>query len=809
MKRKTFLPAFILLAVLFLHRTHLRAFEDARAKLTPADSSSYEAVYDRLMNLGRTAPRVASAQNLTLQRDEGQFLLSQGELYLFSSAQNSISGALFLGKGQFTMTPPTAIEQDQLYRFYETKTLSKEFDQLFLLFADTTAHELETKLSFTAQESRRELQDKVKACMNFLSDKKGKYFDADLMRAALNELQNGVFYAHFSKDENDPMFFKISPDEIEEVGLLRRAETAHFIKAAEVICQFHQQDDYKSGRHLTKESKDLLNVKHYRIESKISGNLSFSASAEMEFQALQAEQKWIYFYLFSGMEVDSVLWSTGERAAFFKEKDNPFLWVNCGPGLVLNETRKLELFYRGDLIENNEGWMVIKSSTGWYPLHGNRTYAAFDLTFHTPKKMTFVSVGDNVSSATKDDVLTTRWVTPEPIRNASFNIGYFKKHEVKDERTVPVTVLMAESGHQQIGSALVQQGILSGKNMEKQVGQDVANSLVFFSHLFGKPNLKHFYATETPISHGLAFPGLIHLAWSTFQVSNQEGHDQIFRAHEVAHQWWGIGVDFETYHDQWLSEGLSSFAGLWYMQIALRDNKKYFDRLKDWREEILGNRKFLFGSGQQAGPIWLGYRTSTSTTAGDYGLIIYNKGAWVLHMLRNMLLDYVTMKEDVFTNILQEFYQTYRGRKASTLDFQKTVEKHTGKDMSWFFQQWVYGTEIPEYRFSHKLEQTPQGKWVAHCKIAQRNVPEDFQMPVLVLIDFGRERFARTRVMVKGPLTAVDLPLMPIKPEKIIFNDLESVLCEVKNEKGGSEAGEILPLWNLLSPNMSFRRKPF
>ncbi len=785
MKGKVFLPAFVLFAV--VPWTHLRALENTSAKPMPADSSSYEAVYEQMMNLGRTASRVAAVENLILQRDEGKFHLTQGELYLFSPEQNRIGGALFRGKGAFTMTPPTAIEQDQLYRFYETKTLSKEFDVLFLLFADTTLQELEKKLRFTAPQNERAVQDEVKSCLSFVSNKKGKYLDSDLMRAASNRLQNGLFYAHFSKGASDPMFFKISPDEIEEVSLLRRAETAHFVKAAEVICQFHQRDDYRSGRHLTKENKDLLHVKHYRIESKIdksfSGNLNFSAQAEVEFQALQPEQSWIYFYLFSDMEVDSVVWSTGEKASFFKEKENPFLWVRCQPALARDETRKLKLYYRGDLIENDQGWMVIKSSLGWYPLHGNRSYATFDLTFHTPKRMTFVSVGDNVSSTTQDEVLSTRWVTPEPIRNASFNIGYFKKHEVNDERTVPVTVLMAESGHQQIGQALARQGILSGKGMEKQVGQDVANSLVFFSHLFGKPNIKHFYATETPISHGLAFPGLIHLAWSTFQATDDEGHDQIFRAHEVAHQWWGIGVDFETYHDQWLSEGFASFAGLWYMQIALRDNKKYFDRLKDWREEIFSNRKFLFGSGQQAGPISLGYRTSTSTTAGDYGLIIYKKGAWVLHMLRNMLLDYVTMKEEVFTNILQEFYQTYRGQKASTLDFQKIVEKHTGKGMSWFFQQWVHGTEIPEYRFAHKLEQTPQGKWVAHCKIEQRNVPDNFQMPVLVLIDFGQERFARTRVVVKGPLTRVDLPLMPMKPEKIVFNDLESVLCEVKNEK--------------------------
>ncbi len=752
-----------------------------------AADKTYIAVYEQLMNLGRSPARKATVQNLTLLRDEGQFTLTQGELYLFSREENHIGAALFLGKGSFTMTPPTAIEQDQLERFYKTKTLVKEFDMLFLLFADTTQQELQRHLNFAAPSTEHDLNGQVKACLKYVSENKGKWFDSDLTRAALNDLQSALFYAQFRMGSDDPMFFRISPDEVEEISFQRRAETAHFVQAAEAICQFHQRQDYQTGKHLTKENKDLVQINHYRVEAtvnrNVAGNHGFSANTEIEFKALQPEQSWIYFFLFWDMEVDSVVWDNGEAAAFFKEKNNSFLWVHSASKLVPNEARKLKLYYHGELIDSNEGWLVIKSPTGWYPTHGERAYATFDLTFHTPKQMTFVCVGDNVSSTEQDNSLITRWVTPEPIRNASFNIGYFKKHEVKDERTVPVTVLMAENVHNQIGQALARRGVLSGRGMEKQVGQDVANSLVFFSHLFGKPNIKHFYATETPVSHGLAFPGLIHLAWSTFQVNDKEGNDQIFRAHEVAHQWWGIGVDFETYHDQWLSEGLSDFSGLWYMQVVLRDNKKYFDRLKDWREAIFNNRKFLFGSGQQAGPIWLGYRTSTSTTAEDYSLIIYQKGGWVFHMLRNMLLEYLTMKEDVFTNILQEFYQTYRGKKASTLDFQSVVEKHVGKDMSWFFQQWIYGTDIPEYRFSYKLEETPQGKWVAHCKIEQRNVPENFQMPVLMLIDFGQERFARSRIWVKGPLTRVDLPLMPVKPEKIIFNDLDSVLCEVKNEK--------------------------
>ena len=61
------------------------------------------------------------------------------------------------------------------------------------------------------------------------------------------------------------------------------------------------------------------------------------------------------------------------------------------------------------------------------------------------------------------------------------------------------------------------------------------------------------------------------------------------------------------------------------------------------------------------------------------------------------------------------------------------------------------------------------------------NVADDFQMVVPLYVDFGDKKFIRLRSVVKGPLTQFDLPLLPMKPEKISFNDLESVLCEVDN----------------------------
>src|SRR2546427_7448220 len=61
------------------------------------------------------------------------------------------------------------------------------------------------------------------------------------------------------------------------------------------------------------------------------------------------------------------------------------------------------------------------------------------------------------------------------------------------------------------------------------------------STLFPYTTLFRSYATEIPYFHGQAFPGMIHLSWATFLSQSDQGSDQSFRAHEMAHQWWGIG----------------------------------------------------------------------------------------------------------------------------------------------------------------------------------------------------------------------------------------------------------------------------
>lgn len=219
-----------------------------------------------------------------------------------------------------------------------------------------------------------------------------------------------------------------------------------------------------------------------------------------------------------------------------------------------------------------------------------------------------------------------------------------------------------------------------------------------------------------------------------------------------------------------------------YMQAVLKDNERFFERLEKFREVILSIRNTLFGSSRPPGPIWLGYRNDTGVKGSDYFPIMYKKGAWVLHMLRNMLLDLNTMKEERFRAMMCEFFLTCQGRRATTENLKRIAEKHVGIPLGLFFDQWVKGTGLPTYHWSWTTEPAEGGKCHLKLHIRQEGVPPNFKMYIPIRVEFGDGKMARFRVQITGETCDPAVSLMPVKPRKVIFNDLESVLCETEEE---------------------------
>jgi hypothetical protein len=740
-----------------------------------AIAESYEQAYDEVMAMRPLADKVAPVRKLVITRDAGRFTLTQGTLYLLSPVNGRTVAALFRGHGSFAFTPATAIERRRLERIESTEAIDAPVRDVVFLFADSTLAELERTLTFAAASVPADAGDRIGDALELVGDRDTRAIDPDLMAALLNGEDNDLFYAYVLRQNGGPLLFMLNPNEVESVRLAGRVTRKVWSRTTEMITQFTRNGGGRPSG-LTGDRARQADVQSYVIETWLPqtgmGEIGFSASATMEIVADQPVGPWVTFELFERLKVDSARWAGGERATVFRAKDSELLWVRLDRRIKPGDVRKLQLWYQGDLIDRFEDFFQIKSSAAWYPrsLEG-RSLARFDLTFHTWDSYLLASVGERVEASGGGRDVRTRWVTSGPIRNASFNLGLFKDYSVSEPGVPTVTVMISEEAHKKLAKVYAQQ-----RKMRERVGDDVTKSLRFFQSVYGPAPVKHFYATEIPGFHGEAFPGMVHLSWITFQNTSETGDDEVFRAHEVAHQWWGIGVDFVSYHDQWLSEGFANFSGLWYLQTVRKNNGKYFDMLRRWRASILLREG-------EPGPISLGYRVfaAKDDDLDDYQTVVYKKGAWVMHMLRILMLDLKTMNEDRFTAMMKDFYRSYEGRRASTDDFRKVAERHAGAEMSWFFDQWVHSTDIPTYRVAHRTEPAADGQFRVRLKVRQEGVPDDFQMFVPVTLDLGKDRLARLRVKVKGQLTEIELPPMPAEPRSVKFNDLEGVLAEVKS----------------------------
>jgi aminopeptidase N len=94
----------------------------------------------------------------------------------------------------------------------------------------------------------------------------------------------------------------------------------------------------------------------------------------------------------------------------------------------------------------------------------------------------------------------------------------------------------------------------------------------------------------------------------------------------------------------------------------------------------------------------------------DYALTVYSKGAWVIHMLRNLMLDHDTGSEELFDGFMKALFDRFKDRTISTGEFRALLEAYLQTDMGWFFDQWVYGTDIPTYHFAYTTEELPDGE---------------------------------------------------------------------------------------------------
>lgn len=745
-----------------------------------APATHYLDTYREVVGLTPVAGKVGQVNNLVLRRDAAVLTFERGTIYLLSSVGGRTVGAVFQGVGRFAFKPSLAVEQAALERFAGTPALDDTITQAILLFGDSTAEQLQV-ISFGTAEVPGSVGGDVRDLVGSFKGEHEGSFSASIMAALLNGETNGFFLAHLKRTRGDPVLFKIAPDMSEAVQLSRRVSKRLWGTNWRSVAQLPSERPLP-GAAGEWAYRHRLSIPSYRLEVGLrptgGADLDFSATAAFTVIAAEPVGPWLHFGLHPKLVVDSVRWGDGSAATTFKAKDDDELWVRAGRRLEPGDSLALTMFYHGNLIDRYGDWFYIDPGADWWPTNRQgRDWATFDITYHSPSWYPLASVGARTDSSVAGKVMTTRWTTTRPSPFATFNLGLFDPLRVQHEGAPPIEVLVSEEAHRTLRREFEAMGfyLTRQSKMRENVAADISNSLKLFTHLFGEPPHTMFYVTEIPYSLGVSFPGVIHLSWSTFQNTSLDGFDEYFRAHEAAHQWWGNGVRPATYRDAWLAEGLATFSGLWYVQRVRKRNDEYFKFLDRYATNV---RDFS----DDAGPIWLGYRNAEPRSPA-YHIMTYEKGAWVVHMLRTLMLDLQTRKEDRFIAMMRDFYESYRGKTASTDEFQQVVERHAGVPMGWFFDQWVRGIDLPTYRVAWKDEPADGGRHRVRLRVTQDKVPPDFRAFVLVSADLGGNRFAHFRIGVHGGQTEYLSPVLPTAVKRITFNELHSVLAEVRMEQ--------------------------
>lgn len=197
-------------------------------------------------------------------------------------------------------------------------------------------------------------------------------------------------------------------------------------------------------------------------------------------------------------------------------------------------------------------------------------------------------------------------------------------------------------------------------------------------------------------------------------------------AHEIAHQWFGNMATEKSFGHLWLSEGFAT-----YFTILYFENKYGKDTairmLKEDRQQVIEY------SQKSSTPV-------VDTAQKDYMKLLnansYQKGGWVLHMLRRELGD------SVFWKSIRKYYATYAGSIAGTEDLQKVFEEVSGKNLKHFFQQWLYTPGQPLLKLRWKYNETSK---TLNINIEQLQ-KQLFEFPLEIKIVYGGGKFLYKRM---------------------------------------------------------------
>jgi peptidase M1-like protein len=776
----------------------------------PAPNS--DLTYQALRNLTLGGEAV-SVSNFELKRDAGTFHLHSGTVCFVTPVNGKVTGAVFAGDGNFVLDPP-APERPMLKLLTKEDEFSENFEHAVLRFTDSTYEDI--KKAGTAGASGCDAGP-LKDSQHTTRHKLKMNLEARILEDVLSAQQGGYFIAFIhGKRYNGQELYEIDPHEArDQVSFVTYDENKYGQWAS-----FSMSGEHKRGM-----VGRPIRIEHQQLETTLEKNANLIGKAKTTFTGELDGMKVVPFDLFRTLRVRGVHTEDGQALSFIQEdkNDDAEYAVILPKTLNVGDQFTITTEYEGKEAVSNEGggnyFPNPAAREDWYPNNPGSSlgeYASYDMTFRIPKGMQIAATGVRVSDNNDSGQNVTVWKSEAPQTVAGFSFGRFKMEEAKLDKPEYLVQSYANQNspdwvnglQQAVGDDLptmgshsseVALGTMSTTGLNKKALAEGEVAVQVYTDYFGPSLFKHLQLTQqTACDFGQSWPELVWIPICYYfdtTVRHQLGLDwgdrgywKVVTPHEVAHQWWGQTVGFSSYRDQWMSEGFADMSASLYLTKIEKSPKKFIAFWNEEREMLLERNKEGFRA-IDAGPLTMGYRTSNTRTGRDtYFSLIYPKGAYILHMVRMMMHDNRTGDQH-FKETMQDFVKTYAGKSATTEDFKAMIEKHMTPEMDmegnhkmdWFFNEYVYGTQLPSYKADASFDIGPDGDVVMSLKVEQSGVDDKFRMLVPIYLELadgnvfflGRARMSGNHSMEQK----IPLKGLKTKPRRVAVNYYDDVLA--------------------------------
>ena len=647
--------------------------------------------------------RTCRVRDLQFSRGDVRFYLTEGILSFVKPLAGRTVAAVFTttgaegGDAEVLALPTKRSERASLLSFAKTPNLDEHFTFAMFVFSDATADELTGRIGDFSQCRVPEFATGIEPELDRTIAPVLRDLDLPLVESLVNAPNpgTGFFYAAI-EGRTIGNFSVLSDPRIAESTTIGSGTGGTGPDG-----RFQLWTAFRP-RQAPPWKSPPSRFGSYAIDASIADDLSFSATANFEYLVTENNLRALQFGLSDRLQVDSAEIDGLPAEVFQRKVARPSEEAKPSGAFLLIAARSLKaganshvvVKYHGQLIrEAAEQTYIVVDRNTWYPYFGNMM-ASFDLRFRCPEALTVISTGELISQSVEGEIRFVHRKSAGPQALAGFNVG---RYQMTSLESPPYHVeSYANASHPEQAEGVASQTAIILQN---------------FSKHWGPLPLQSIAVSPVPGYFGQGFPGLIYLSDVSYTPQGERPAylrgarlDAFFSSmllpHEVAHQWWGNLLFSDDYRSNWIIEAMANDSALQYLSET--HGQEAADAvLEQYRLELL----FPRGAGtiETAGPVDFGVRLIDTAGIAIWHTITYEKGSWILHMLRDRI------GADGFLALQSYLLKTYRTEPITNEQFREAAARFVpsdqpDRDLRIFFDTWVYGTGIPH------MELQSQGK---------------------------------------------------------------------------------------------------